>query len=757
MKKVTLAIAGMTCSACSSGLEKHLNKQNGISSASVNLVLANATIEYDETLVTPKMLDEFIKKAGFKSTGIYNINAEQKSNKLKKIWFITFGVLAIILLYVSMGHMIGLPLPNFLSPKHSPKGYAITLFVLVIPFLVYGFDIFLSGIKNLIHLKPNMDTLVTLGVFSSFIFSIYLMITIFLGNASNAHNLYFESCAIIVYFIKLGRNIDSFSKVKTKQAVMDLVTITPNNAKILVDGKVKTVTIDEIKYGDIVVCHAGEKIAVDGVVTKGNAHVNDAFLTGESKPATKTVGSQVMAGSINLNGYLEFKATKIGKDSTISEIVNLVVEATNTKMPISKTADKVSGIFVPVVMALALITFIVYLILGYSFANALTTFVTVLVVACPCSLGLATPLAVVISVGECAKSGILVKKSETLEVANKINTVVFDKTGTLTFGTLKIANIINYSNLSDSDIIKLAASVESKSNHPIASAFSEKLKELNLDPLEIKDFKELSGLGICATVDGCDIKLGNNKLLKHFKIKNNHLADEQLLSESGCSIVYVVKDNKIIALIGVSDLINTTATETVNKLIKSGIEVIMLTGDNEQVANLIASKLGITNVIASVLPTKKAEVITNLKKQGKKVLMCGDGINDSPALAKADIGVSVSGGSDIAINSADVVLLNNNLNKISELITLSKRTIRNIKQNLFWAFFYNGLMIPVAMGVFSALNFTINPMLAGLAMVLSSLTVIANALTLKIKRRTKWKKNMLCKCSLFLTCIVNIA
>lgn len=396
MKKITLSVEGMTCSACSSGLEKHLNKQNGIVDASVNLVLANTTITYDEKLISLKHIESYIKKAGFKSLGTYNINAEQKTNKLKMVWFWMFGVLAIILLYVSMGHMVGLPLPNFISPNINAKGYATTLLILTIPFLVYGLDIFKSGFKNLFHLKPNMDTLVTLGVFSSLIYSIYLFVLIMLGNAYEAHNLYFESCAIIVYFIKLGRNIDSFSKIKTKQAVMDLVTITPNNATILVNGKPKVVTLDEVKKGDIVICSAGEKIAVDGVITKGSAHLNEAFITGESKPNNKTVGSQVIAGSINLNGYIEYEAVKIGKDSTISEIVNLVVEATNTKMPIAKVADKVSGIFVPIVMGLALLTFVIYLILGYNFATAITTFVTVLVVACPCSLGLATPLAIVI-------------------------------------------------------------------------------------------------------------------------------------------------------------------------------------------------------------------------------------------------------------------------------------------------------------------------------------------------------------------------
>ncbi len=738
MKKITLSVEGMTCSACSSGLEKHLNKQNGIVSASVNLVLANTTITYDEKLISLKHIESYIKKAGFKSLGTYNINAEQKTNKLKKVWFWLFGVLAIILLYVSMGHMVGLPLPNFISPNINAKGYATTLLILTIPFLVYGLDIFKSGFKNLFHLKPNMDTLVTLGVFSSLIYSIYLFVLIMLGNAYEAHNLYFESCAIIVYFIKLGRNIDSFSKIKTKQAVMDLVTITPNNATILVNGKPKVVTLDEVKKGDIVICSAGEKIAVDGVITKGSAHLNEAFITGESKPNNKTIGSQVIAGSINLNGYIEYEAVKIGKDSTISEIVNLVVEATNTKMPIAKVADKVSGIFVPIVMGLAVLTFVIYLILGYNFATAITTFVTVLVVACPCSLGLATPLAIVISVGISAKAGILIKKSETLEIANKINTVVFDKTGTLTYGNLKLAKIYNYSNLSDNEIIKLAGSVESKSNHPIASAFKQKLEELGLELLEVSNFKDYSGYGISANIGTNEILLGNNKLLKKFKIKNLYASDELELLNSGCSVIYVVKDKTIIGLIGVNDLINPTATQTIKELNNFGLEVIMLTGDGEQVAKQIASDLGINNVIAGVLPKQKSEVIKNLKKQGKKVLMCGDGINDSPALSIADIGVSVSGGSDIAINSADVVLLNNNLSKISELISLSKRTIKNIKQNLFWAFFYNALMIPIAMGVFSALNFTINPMLAGIAMVLSSLTVILNALTLKIKRRIKW-------------------
>ena len=740
MKKITLAIEGMSCSACSNGLEKHLNKQNGITQANVNLVLANATIEYDEQVLDLKQIELFIKQAGFKSGGIYNINKEVNTHKKQKILFIIFGVLAVVLLYVSMGHMLGLPAISFFDMNKNPVGFAITLLVLTIPFLIYGFDIIKSGFKNLFHLTPNMDTLVTLGVISSFIFSTYCMIMVFCGQPQFVHNLYFESCAIIIYFIKLGRYIDSFSKNKTKQAVKDLVTITPNNARVLINGEQKIVTLDEIKKGDIVVCLAGEKIAVDGTILKGSAHLDESFITGESKPVNKTVGNKVAAGSINYNGYLEYVAEKIGKDSTISEIVNLVVEATNTKMPISKLADKVSGIFVPSIMGLALLTFFVYLICGFSFYDSITTFVTVLVVACPCSLGLATPLAIVVSVGNCAKNGILVKKSETLEVANKINTVVFDKTGTLTYGSLKISKIINYSTLSETELLTIICSLENPSKHPISTAFNSYAKNNNLKLLPVENFNEISGYGISGTINNNQIIAGNSKILKKYQIKNNHLADEKLLTTSGNSLVYVVKNKQIIALIGVNDLVNETAKQAIETLQKNKIEVIMLTGDNLETANTIAKSLNISNVIASVLPKQKADIIKKLKKENKKVLMCGDGINDSPALAMADIGVSVSGGTDIAINSADVVLMNNNLNKINDLLSISKHTIINIKQNLFWAFFYNLLMLPIAMGAFRALNFTISPMIAGLAMVLSSLTVVLNALRLKIIRRKKWKK-----------------
>lgn len=593
MKKIILSIDGMTCSACSNGLEKYLNKQKGITNASVNLVMANALIEYDDTILNQKRIETFVKEAGFKSLGLFKESNMENKTKKERGKFIFFLVLAIVLMYISMGHMIGLPTIEIFNMHTHPIPYTIILFLLAIAFLIYGFDILKSGYQNFIHKTPNMDTLVSIGVLSSMLYSLYSMYMVFKGNYAYVENLYFESAAIVIFFIKLGRYMDSISKDKTKEAIQKLVKITPNHAIIKIDGIEKQVTLDEIQKGDIVVSKPGEKIAVDGEIISGKAHLDESFITGESKKAGKTIGEKVIAGSLNYDGYLEYKAERIGKESTISEIVRLVIEATNTKAPIAKIADKVSGYFVPAVIAIAIITFLVYLLLGYVLSTAVITFVTILVVACPCSLGLATPLAIVVSEGLCASNGILVKKSEILENAQKINTIVFDKTGTLTYGSLKIAEIMNYSNMEEKKLLQLVASIESKSTHPIGKAFTDYLQE------------------------------------------------------------------------------------------------------------------------------------------NKFVMMCGDGINDSPALASSDIGVSVNSGTDIAMDSSDVILTRNDLYGIINLINISKKTIRNIKQNLFWAFFYNSLMIPIAMGLLKPFGVSINPMIASFAMVISSFTVILNALRLR--------------------------
>ena len=731
MKKIILSIDGMTCSACSNGLEKYLNKQNGISKAVVNLVMANATIEYDEKKLNITQIEEFVKKAGFKSLGEFKeIKTENKSKK-EKVKFIIFTLLAMLLMYISMGHMINLPTLPYLDPHANTSNYMVSLLILTILFIIYGFDIIRNGYKNLIHKTPNMDTLVGIGVITSFLYSLYSMYLVFSGNHHQVMNLYFESAAIVIYFVKLGRYIDGISKDKTREAIQKLVKITPNKAVIKKDGILKEVTLDEIHKGDIVVAKAGEKIAVDGEIIEGKAHLDESFITGESKPVAKEIGSKVIAGSLNYDGYIEYKAERIGKESTVSEIVKLVVEASNTKAPIAKVADKVSGYFVPFVIAIAILTFVIYLAIGQSLETAITTFVTILVVSCPCSLGLATPLAIIVSEGLCATNGILIKKSEILENAQKTNTIVFDKTGTLTYGKLKISDVINYSSMTDDCLLQIVGSIESKGTHPIGKAFVDYLEENKLEKLEVKEFGNVSGYGIIGKVNNQRFIIGNSKILESYHIENNYKKDEKELAIKGNSIVYVVQNEKVIALIGVNDIVRNEARNVINTLKSMNIETIMLTGDNKETAEKIAKEIGITKVISDVLPTEKSNTIKKLKEENKFVMMCGDGINDSPALAISDIGVSVNSGTDIAIDSSDVILTKNDLSTIINLINISKETIKNIKQNLFWAFFYNFLMIPVAMGVLKPIEISINPMIASLAMVLSSITVIINTLRLK--------------------------
>ncbi len=731
MKKIILSIEGMTCSACSNGLEKYLNKQNGIKQASVNLVMANASIEYDEKVLNVENLNEFVKKAGFKSLGEFKEIKIESKNKKEKIKFICFTILAILVMYVAMGHMIHLPTLSIIDMHENPIGYTVCLFIFSIIFMIYGFDILKNGYKNLIHGTANMDTLVGIGVISSFLYSFYNMILLFNGNSSVIHHLYFESVVMVIYFIKLGRYIDGISKDKTKEAIQKLVKITPESAVIKVDGKERKVTIDEVHKGDTVVSKPGEKISVDGEIIEGRTHLDESFITGESKPVSKTIGEKVIAGSINYDGYIEYKAEKIGKESTISEIVKLVVEASNTKAPISKIADTVSGYFVPIVIVIAILTFMIYLIMGYGFESALITFVSVLVVACPCSLGLATPLAIVVSEGKCASNGILIKKSEILENAQKVNTIVFDKTGTLTYGTLKIAEIKNYSNMTDKELLQLVGSAESKSTHPIGKAFTDYLKDNQLETLQVEEFENVTGLGIIGKIQNQKLIIGNAKILKIYQIENKYEKDEKELAAQGNSIVYVVRNEQIIAMIGVNDIVRENSKQVIDTLNKKNINTIMLTGDNKETAEKIAKDIGITQVIANVLPNEKTDVIKKLKQEDKYVMMCGDGINDSPALATADIGVSVKSGTDIAMDSSDVILTKNDLNSILKLIDISKRTIKIIKQNLFWAFFYNILMIPIAIGILKPIGILITPMIASLAMVFSSITVILNTLRLR--------------------------
>lgn len=732
MKKIILKIEGMTCSACSSSLEKYLLKQEGIDDALVNLVMSSASITYEDN-ITIDDLNRFVSEAGFKSLGLYNENEDKDNNKTK--YFVVNGILALLVLYISMSHMIHLPVIPFLHMINYPVNYSVCLFIFSLYFIYFGRDIIISGIKNIKYKSPNMDTLVTLGVVSSFIFSTFNMIMILKGNNEYVENLYFESVCIILYLIKFGRYIDGISKEKTKDTIKGLVTITPNKAILFINNKEKKVSIDEVKKGDILIVKPGNRFAVDGVIVKGSTHVDESFISGESIPIKKSINNKVVAGSINLDGEVLYKAENIGRDSTISEIVRLVVEATNTKAPIARIADKVSGIFVPVVIFIALLTLIIHLILGASFNESIVYFVTVLVCACPCALGLATPLAIVVSEGLCAKNGILVKKSEILENVNKIDVIVFDKTGTLTYGNLRISKIINKSNYSDNDLIEIVSSLENKTAHPIASSFKEYSKTNNLKSLDVDDFKNIAGIGLSGTINDKSYLVGNNKLFDKYKINNNMLREEKKLSLDGNSIVYVIEDKKVIGLIGVKDIIRDNAKNVINKLKNIDKRMIMLTGDNEITADIIAKSIGIKEVIANVSPKDKSNKIKELKNKGFKVMMVGDGINDAPSLSLADIGVSLNSAIDIAVDSADVILMRNDLNSIYNLFDIGKKTLGNIKENLFWAFFYNVCMIPISCGLFEFINITMNPMIAGLAMTLSSFTVIINALRLK-----RWKE-----------------
>lgn len=690
----------------------------------------NTSIEYDEKKLKISTIEKLIQKAGFESLGIDNLEKEErkKTNEKYKLWQIT--MLSIIILYVSMGHMIGLPSIPFLHMMKYQINYAIVLFVLTTAVLFLGNDILKNGLKNLLHKTPNMDTLVMIGVISSYIYSVFGTWMVIQGNASYVEKLYFESSAMVIFFIKIGKYIENKNKDKAKEALQELMVITPNNATVLKEGKEVIVTIDEIRKGDIVIAKPGEKIAVDGTIVEGKTHINESFITGESVPAKREVGSKVIAGSINYEGTIFYKAEKIGKESIVSEIVRLVVEATNTKAPIAKIADKISGYFVPTIISIAIISFIVWLVITQNFTFAINIFVTILVVACPCSLGLATPLAIVIASGICSKKGILLKSSESLENAHKIKTIVFDKTGTLTKGTLTVSKIYNYSKLKENEILKIVASIENKSEHPIARATVLAAKEKKITLENVTEFKSMAGYGVYAKYQGQEYFIGNKKLMEENAIPMENLEDEIMLTEEGNSILFLGNKNQLLALIGVKDILKDNVKEVINNLKKEHIDVIMLTGDNKRTAEYIADKIGITTVISNVQPKEKAMEIKKLKEKGL-VMMCGDGINDSVSLVTADIGVSVSSGTDIARDSSSVVLMNDNLEKIQDLIYISKKTIKNIKQNLFWAFFYNICMLPIAMGILEPIGIIMNPMIAALAMTTSSLTVVLNALRLK--------------------------
>ena len=716
MKNIILNVGGMTCSGCSAGLEKYLNKQDGIFSASVNLVLATVKIEYDENLLDVNKLNKFIGEAGFTSYGEeYNKN----KRKPERLVLLIYTVLTILLMYISMGNMFKITMPNIINMHFNPIIYSISLAAITFLYFIYGFDIIKTGIKNLVHKMPNMDSLIMIGVIVNYLHSLFNMILVFKGDMNGLHHLYFEASAMTILFVKIGRFIDKNNRIKATDAVKGLVSVTPKNAVKLVDGEEKTVTINEISKGDIIVCRPGEKIAVDGIVRKGRTNINEALITGESKPVHKEIGDEVIAGSINCNGYIEYEAVRIGRETNISNIVKMVVEATNSKTEIQKFVDKVSGIFVPAIFIIAVLASILNFVIIRDISIAVNVFVTVLVVACPCALGIATPLAMVVSIGKLSKNGIFIKSSESLEILKDIKNVVFDKTGTLTNGKFSIVE----KNISDENMLILQ-SIEFNSKHPIAQSICE---FSNFNKIEVTNFREIEGYGLQADIGNTTYYVGSSKFVKEQCINNIYENDEERFLSKGYTIVYLFNNDGVLGIVGLADTVKDGVKDLIQELKNMNKNIYMLTGDNEASAKIIANEIGIDNVESNLTPKQKLVYVSNMNDDTNSFMMVVDGINDSPSLKSAAIGVSVEGGSDISADSSDIILMNSNIGIISLLLKVGKKTNRIIKQNLFWAVFYNCLMIVIATGL---LPIHINPMIASMAMMMSSLMVVFNSLRL---------------------------
>ena len=716
MKNIILNVGGMTCSGCSAGLEKYLNKQDGIFSASVNLVLATVKIEYDENLLDINKLNKFIREAGFTSYGEeYNKNKRRP----ERLVLLIYTVLTILLMYISMGNMFKITMPNIINMHFNPIIYSISLAAITFLYFIYGFDIIKSGIKNLVHRMPNMDSLIMIGVIVNYLYSLFNMILVFKGDMNGLHHLYFEASAMTILFVKIGRFIDKNNRIKATDAVRGLVSVTPKKAVKLVDGEEKTVTINEISKGDIIVCRPGEKIAVDGVVRKGRTNINEALITGESKPVHKEIGNEVIAGSINCNGYIEYEAVRIGRETNISNIVKMVVEATNSKTEIQKFVDKVSGIFVPTIFILAVLASILNFVIIKDISVAVNVFVTVLVVACPCALGIATPLAMVVSIGKLSRNGIFIKSSESLEILKSIKNIVFDKTGTLTNGKFSVVD----KNISDENM-QILQNIEFNSKHPIAQSICE---FSDFKKIDVTNFREIEGYGLQADIGNITYYVGSSKFVKEQCINNIYGNDEEKFLSNGYTIVYLFNNDGLLGIVGLADRVKEGVKELIQELKNMNKNIYMLTGDNESAAKIIANEIGIDNVESNLTPKQKLVYVSNMNDDTNSVMMVGDGINDSPSLKSAAIGISVEGGSDISADSSDIILMNPNIGIISLLLKVGKKTNRIIKQNLFWAVFYNCLMIVVATGL---LPIHINPMIASMAMMMSSLMVVFNSLRL---------------------------
>ena len=732
-------VTGMTCSACSAHVEKSVKKLNGVKSVNVNLLQNNMHVDFDETAVSVDDIINAVVSGGY-GASVARKKQEKKDNKIDneisnmKFRLIVSLVCLVPLMYISMGHMWGWP---FLSVFHGAENgitFALTQMLLTLPIMYVNRKYYITGFKTLFHGAPNMDSLIAIGSGAAFTYGIIAIYCIGYGlghgDKEFAHsymmNLYFESAAMILALITLGKFLESRAKGKTSQAIEKLIDLSPKTAVVIRDGKEVTVGVDDVQIGEIVVVKAGQSVPLDGVIVEGNGAIDESAITGESIAVEKNVGDKVIGATINKSGYFKFKVEKVGEDTALSQIIHLVEEASASKAPIAKLADKVSSIFVPVVISIAVITIIVWLLLGKGVSFALSMGISVLVISCPCALGLATPTAIMVGTGKGAQYGILTKSAESLETAHQVDTVVLDKTGTITEGKPSVTDIAPVG-ISDKELLQIAASIEYLSEHPLAKAIVEKADGLEFS--DVADFEQIVGQGVKGNVDGKKVLAGNYRMMRE---NNIEVSEDEIFANDGKTSLYFAVDNKFVGIIAVADTIKETSRQAIEDMRNMGLDVIMLTGDNAVTANAIKNKLSLSSAVAEVLPSDKEDEVRKLQQNGHKVAMVGDGINDAPALTRADVGIAIGAGTDIAIESADIVLMKSDLQDVVTSIELSHSVIKNIKENLFWAFFYNALGIPVAAGVlYGIAGLKLNPMIAALAMSFSSVFVVSNALRLR--------------------------
>lgn len=757
--KMTLKIGGMHCAACSRAVERALKKTEGIEDANVNIATEKAVFNYDEKKLKYDDIVNVVVKAGYQVLGKEEDPAVVKAREIKeqKIRLIVSAIFSIPLFYISMAPMVSFvkfPIPSFLVHHINPQVFSIVAIFLCVPVMISGYKFYTLGFPALFRGSPNMDSLVAIGTTAAFSYSIYSTVLAFMGLNPHGDNLYYESAAVIITLVQFGKYLEARSKGKTGEAIKKLMGLQPKTATIIKDGEEKEIKISDVKVDDIVLVRPGEKIPVDGEIIEGYSSVDESMLTGESIPVEKSVGDKVVGASINKTGSFKFKAQKVGADTALAQIIKLVEDAQGSKAPIAHIADVVSSYFVPAVITIALISGIIWFIALYNFVFSLTVFVSVLVIACPCALGLATPTAIMVGTGKGAELGILFKNAEALEVSQKINAVMFDKTGTLTEGKPYVTDIIS----DDKDkLLLIAASAENGSEHPLGEAIVREAKEKNIKLLSIENFKAISGFGIETYIDNKKVLMGNDKLMNKENINiENYNSYMDKLSKEGKTPMYVAYDNKLLGIIAVADKLKKESIEAINRLHKLGIKTAMITGDNKNTANSVAKEAGIDIVFAEVLPEEKSNEVKKLQEQGFTVAMVGDGINDAPALTQANVGIAIGSGTDVAIESADIVLVKSNTNDVVTAIELSKATMRDIKQNLFWAFCYNVIGIPIAAGVLHVFrepliassiggfltaimgkDLLLNPIFAALAMSLSSVSVVTNALRLNFFKPSK--------------------